>query len=49
VIGAATIAILLMLARRWRRDDRDQAVPYGPPVPPGGPADAGRPADEVEA
>jgi cytochrome bd ubiquinol oxidase subunit I len=31
VIGAATIAILLMLARRWRRDDRDEAVPYGPP------------------
>ncbi len=32
VIGAATIAILLMLSRRWRRDDRDEApVPYGPP------------------
>jgi cytochrome d ubiquinol oxidase subunit I len=32
VLGAATIAIVRMLARRWRRDDRDQAVPYGPPV-----------------
>src|SRR6202035_1103744 len=32
VIGATTIAILLMLSRRWRRDDRDDApVPYGPP------------------
>jgi cytochrome bd ubiquinol oxidase subunit I len=32
VIGAATIAILLMLSRRWRRDDRDDtSVPYGPP------------------
>src|SRR6516164_6811318 len=32
VLGAATIAILLMLSRRWRRDDRDEApVPYGPP------------------
>jgi cytochrome bd ubiquinol oxidase subunit I len=32
VIGAATIAILLMLARRWRRDDlNDAPVPYGPP------------------
>jgi cytochrome bd ubiquinol oxidase subunit I len=32
VLGAATIAILRMLARRWRRgDDLDAAVPYGPP------------------
>jgi Cytochrome bd terminal oxidase subunit I len=32
VMGAATIAILLMLSRRWRRDDRDEApVPYRPP------------------
>ncbi len=32
VLGAATIGILRMLARRWRRDDRDEApVPYGPP------------------
>jgi len=31
VIGAATIAILLMLSRRWRREDRDEAMPYGPP------------------
>jgi cytochrome bd ubiquinol oxidase subunit I len=44
VIGAATIAILLMLSRRWRRDDRDQAVPYGPP-----PALADQPASQVES
>jgi len=32
VLGTATIAILRMLSRRWRRDDRDEApVPYGPP------------------
>jgi cytochrome bd ubiquinol oxidase subunit I len=32
VLGAATIAILRMLARRWRRGDaREAAVPYGPP------------------
>jgi cytochrome d ubiquinol oxidase subunit I len=32
VIGTTTIAILRMLSRRWRRDDRDDAsVPYGPP------------------
>lgn len=32
VLGVATIAILRMLSRRWRRDDRDEApVPYGPP------------------
>ena len=32
VLGLATIAILRMLSRRWRRDDRDDAsVPYGPP------------------
>jgi cytochrome d ubiquinol oxidase subunit I len=47
VIGAATIAILLTLARRWRRDDLDHrgddaAVPYGPP----GTA-AGRPASQA--
>jgi cytochrome bd ubiquinol oxidase subunit I len=30
-IGAATITILLMLSRRWRRSDQDEAaVPYGP-------------------
>jgi cytochrome d ubiquinol oxidase subunit I len=35
VLGTATIAILRLLARRWRRGDQDQApVPYGPPVPP---------------
>jgi cytochrome d ubiquinol oxidase subunit I len=32
VIGAATIAILRMLARRWRRgEDAEGTVPYGPP------------------
>jgi cytochrome d ubiquinol oxidase subunit I len=46
-IGAATIAILLMLARRWRRDDLDHRgddtpVPYGPPGPL-----AGRPASQA--
>jgi cytochrome d ubiquinol oxidase subunit I len=29
VIGAATVAILLLLSRRWRRGD-DVSVPYGP-------------------
>ena len=34
VLGAATLLILRMLARRWRRGDaREAAVPYGPPVP----------------
>jgi cytochrome d ubiquinol oxidase subunit I len=33
VLGAATIAILRMLARRWRRSETLQAaVPYGPPA-----------------
>jgi cytochrome bd ubiquinol oxidase subunit I len=32
VLGAVTIAILRLLARRWRRGDSEQAgVPYGPP------------------
>ncbi|HEV3381160.1 MAG TPA: cytochrome ubiquinol oxidase subunit I [Trebonia sp.] len=32
VLGVATIAILLMLSRHWRRDDSDEApVPYGLP------------------
>jgi cytochrome bd ubiquinol oxidase subunit I len=44
VLGAATVAILLMLSRRWRRDDRDQAVPYGPPS-----VLLDRPAGQVEA
>jgi hypothetical protein len=45
VIGAATIAILLMLSRRWRREDRDDApVPYGPPG-----VAADRPASQVES
>jgi cytochrome d ubiquinol oxidase subunit I len=35
VLGTATILILRMLARRWRRgDDREPEVPYGPPGPP---------------
>jgi cytochrome bd ubiquinol oxidase subunit I len=45
VIGAATIAILLMLSRRWRRDDRsDVLVPYGPPR-----ALVDQPASQVES
>jgi cytochrome d ubiquinol oxidase subunit I len=45
VLGAATIAILRMLSRRWRRDDRDDApVPYGPPG-----AVADRPASRAES
>ena len=45
VIGAATIAILLGLSRRWRRDDPDEApVPYGPPrVVADGPASQAEP------
>jgi cytochrome bd ubiquinol oxidase subunit I len=40
VLGAVTILILRMLARRWRRGDAEAAVPYGPPAalaggPPG--------------
>jgi cytochrome d ubiquinol oxidase subunit I len=33
VLGVATILILRMLSRRWRRDDaaEEAAVPYGPP------------------
>jgi cytochrome d ubiquinol oxidase subunit I len=35
VLGAATILILRMLSRRWRRSDAVEApVPYGPPPPP---------------
>src|ERR1700761_4020106 len=35
VLGTATIAILRMLARRWRRGDTaGVAVPYGPPAAP---------------
>jgi len=34
VLGALTIMILRMLARRWRRTDAVEApVPYGPPPP----------------
>jgi len=44
VIGAATILILRMLARRWRRGDAPEStVPYGPP------ALAGKPASRAEA
>jgi hypothetical protein len=37
-LGAATILILQMLARRWRRTGASEAdVPYGPPdQTPGG-------------
>jgi cytochrome d ubiquinol oxidase subunit I len=35
VLGAATILILRMLARRWRRSDAPEpSVPYGPPPGP---------------
>ena len=30
VLGVATIAILRLLSRRWRRGDTEEAVPYGP-------------------
>ena len=30
VLGVATIAILRLLSRRWRRGDAEAAVPYGP-------------------
>ncbi|HEY7432211.1 MAG TPA: cytochrome ubiquinol oxidase subunit I [Streptosporangiaceae bacterium] len=44
VLGAATIIILRMLARRWRRGDAAEvAVPYGPP-----PARADEPARQPE-
>jgi cytochrome bd ubiquinol oxidase subunit I len=31
VLGVATVAILRLLARRWREGDEGEAVPYGPP------------------
>jgi cytochrome d ubiquinol oxidase subunit I len=31
VLGAATLVILRILARRWRRGDAEPDVPYGPP------------------
>jgi cytochrome d ubiquinol oxidase subunit I len=44
VLGAATIVILRMLARRWHRGEgAAAAVPYGPP-----PARAGQPASRVK-
>jgi cytochrome d ubiquinol oxidase subunit I len=43
VLGAATILILRMLSRNWRRSDAVEApVPYGPPPPPQQPAAATR-------
>ena len=34
LLGVATVLILRLLARRWRRgDDAEAAVPYGPPTP----------------
>jgi cytochrome d ubiquinol oxidase subunit I len=45
VLGAATIIILRMLARRWRRGDAAEvAVPYGPP-----PELADKPARQAES
>jgi cytochrome bd ubiquinol oxidase subunit I len=42
VLGAATIVILRLLSRRWRRGEAvEVAVPYGPPPRP-----ADRPADQ---
>jgi cytochrome d ubiquinol oxidase subunit I len=36
VLGVATIVILRILARRWRRSDAEEpAIPYGPPHEPG--------------
>jgi cytochrome d ubiquinol oxidase subunit I len=44
-LGAATIAILRMLSRRWRRGDQEEAAaPHGPP-----PALADKPASRTEA
>jgi cytochrome bd ubiquinol oxidase subunit I len=44
VLGTATIVILRILARRWRRTDaQEHAIPYGPPEPPEPP---GAPEDE---
>jgi cytochrome d ubiquinol oxidase subunit I len=45
LLGAATIAILRMLSRRWRRGDAGEAaVPYGPP-----PVPADQPVSQVES
>jgi cytochrome d ubiquinol oxidase subunit I len=40
VLGVATIAILRLLSRRWRRGDTEETVPYGPNPEPQS-ADAG--------
>jgi cytochrome d ubiquinol oxidase subunit I len=44
VLGVATIAILRLLSRRWRRGDGEAAVPYGPSPAPrdAGAGEAGR-------
>ncbi len=51
LLGAATIAILLLLSRRWRRGGLDEvAVPYGPPGEgPGGVAEAGQAPPPAQA
>jgi cytochrome bd ubiquinol oxidase subunit I len=41
VLGVATIAILRLLSRRWRRGDTEETVPYGPSPEPQS-ADAGK-------
>jgi cytochrome bd ubiquinol oxidase subunit I len=40
VLGVATIAILRLLSKRWRRGDTEEGVPYGPSPEPQN-ADAG--------
>jgi cytochrome d ubiquinol oxidase subunit I len=40
VLGVATIAILRLLSKRWRRGDTEESVPYGPSPEPQN-ADAG--------
>jgi cytochrome d ubiquinol oxidase subunit I len=48
VLGVATIAILRLLSRRWRRGETEEGVPYGP-SPAHGPARAPRDADADRA
>jgi cytochrome bd ubiquinol oxidase subunit I len=43
VLGVATIAILRMLSRRWRRGEDVEAVPYGPPGKADEPAGQAKP------
>jgi cytochrome d ubiquinol oxidase subunit I len=48
VLGVATIAILRMLARRWRQGEgAEVSVPYGPPPSEGESLDTARPAGPV--